>query len=273
MAPVTTETGEETLPLFEAPSGGEETAPSGLGEETPAPESAETTPDINALLSDLPDEEFEKLERVYRTRQSAADKAAAAERRATEDRLSRWVDQGGPQRELRTLFRDGEEPTEQQVSDVLASYGTTRDLRAVNIMHELARSELPKDYRIPQADMAAVEEALNQYRAGKGALDAVFVADMRALARAIAETEILPNLLKEQSTKAKEQAEAKRKADAAAGASKTPAPTKVGGGAPNKPMTWAAIDSKYTDSQWVMLPADEKKRLSDEANDLMRAAR
>lgn len=275
MAPVTTEEGTEIFPPIEAPSEGVETADDG-GEETEAPEPAETEkPDINTLLDALPDEEFEKLERVYRTKQSASDSAAAAANKATEENLSRWVDQGGPQRELRTLLKkaadSGDDPDEQAISDVLAGFGTTRDLRAVNIMHDLARSELPKDYRVPQEDVKAVETAIDQYRAGKGSLDAIYLADVKTLARAIAETELLPQILRQKEAESKAKQLTKEKADAVQTPKEKSTPTSIGGGAPGKRMSWAEIDKKWNDAQWrEMLATEEGQRLAREADEVAR---
>lgn len=153
-----------------------------------------------------------------------------------------------------------------KLTAALLSHGSSA---AVNQLATVLATEIGDGFELTQAESDSIELARQKYmqnpldpaplqRAWLGPLRRAWVSQERESIKA----EVRAEMKREQEAAAKvagtKAATEKRK--------ETPGITSVSGAPVGTPMTWADIDKKYTDSQWMSLPAETRKSLSEQAD-------
>ena len=257
--------GDDNAPPPETP---EVTAESVLGEGGTEPVSPEPTE--TPRFDDLSDEE--KAENPW-VKDFVARREESMRQRAQVDQVritQQWASRNGATRELERIVRQAVDDEEKSINAkdvdevagglVIASIGAALDqfheslemagipgdkLRLLTDLHDAAKTNIGRHGN------AYVKAALEAYAESQ---KPKYRSEWEAETKAKAQTQ--------------QKAEQVKQADAVrAGA---PRPTSVAGGASSKSMSWADIDKKYTDSQWMGMPAEERKRLADAADQLAR---
>ncbi len=123
----------------------------------------------------------------------------------------------------------------------------------------------PDGYKLPPETATKIARLTRESAADpKGTpVGALLVAQVEAYGVYYGESVVRPQLQAEFDAKLK--AEKAALATQRAGAARNVGPTNVEGAAPGAKMNSAQLNARYTDSQFMALPAEEKKRLNDEA--------
>lgn len=222
-------------PATEAPP---ETDPAATPE-TPAP-------DYNKLLADLPDEEFEKLDRVSRKAESARRQAEAQTRRQQAVESSEWLTRGEFAQELVTSLQLDEQTgaprlDPQKLAATAGRMLTAQTQMVVSLMGQVVGEEIPADFQLSKAEADRLEDAKIEFIKDHRQAPAL-VKEWMSTVKRVAVEQAKPELRKEIEREVRAElaaaarTEATRRADAAQ--SQQPAPTRVTGS--NPAVTWSS---------------------------------
>ena len=225
----------EAQPSIETPdlpdsATGSEAAP----ETVPA---APAPPDLNTLLRDLPDEEFEKLDRVSRRTEAARRQADAQARRQQAVANTEWVASGEFVSDLHKAIEidDAGNPrlNTQQITPTIGKLNSAIAHLVMSQLGNVIGEKIPADYALPLADLNRLEEAKTAFSTDPrnvAPLANEWIAIRERLAVEAAKPQLRKDIEKE--VRAEFEARAKTAATRAADEARAtqPAPTRVAGG-------------------------------------------
>lgn len=214
------------------------TSPETVQAEAPAP------PDLNALLADLPDEDFAKLDRVSRHGESIRRTSESEAQRRQREADAQWLAQDeylGDLTKAIALDDDGNPALDRDSARSITTRMAQASLRgAVGELGALLDAEVPPDFALTREESGRLAEAVSEFRgdAGKaygvvrewvGLIKRAAVEQATPELRKALEKDIRAELASDQKAADLESADAER--------TEAPRPTRTIGGSAGNPWT------------------------------------
>ena len=231
--------------------------------ETPAPEPEAYVPDLTTVAG------IAEAERRFPAFKDQQEKHRLDARNAERQRLTRELGEDTRVHGLVTQLRDRlfDADDADASKTVAEAFKLNGDWHTDRVTRTLA-ANAARAYGWDEATLKVTLDNLERLTGGDldGYAENILTASVTAQAKKQAEAEIAAAEKRFQKKYETDLAAAKKAMALESAPARSSPPSTSGGGPGSGPVTWESIDKQYTDSEWMRLPAEERKRLSGMAD-------